>query len=121
MSKIGQKQNQQYRKKPVALLICSKFCCVHVDRALPFTIKGGWEFSTSQSSTTRNQMVSALFGLNTKHREAPMKFQPVCLSTLGNKLLRVSNRLKCSLTIAVDKTATGSLHLPYGMLESIST
>ena len=31
------------------------------------------------------------------------------------------NRLKCSQTIEVDKTATGSLHLPYGMLESIST
>ena len=37
------------KKKPVALLMYRKFSCVRTDRALPLTIKGGWEFSTSQS------------------------------------------------------------------------
>ena len=106
ISKIEQKQNQQYLKKLVALLICSKFCCVHMDRALLFNIIGGWKFSTSLSSTLRSQMVSTSCGLNTKHGEAPMRFQPACLSPLGSKHLRMSNRLKCSQTIAVDKTAS---------------
>ncbi|KAK3786398.1 hypothetical protein RRG08_011714 [Elysia crispata] len=51
-------------------------------------------------------MVSTSCGLNTKHGEAPMRFQPACLSPLGSKHLRMSNRLKCSQTIAVDKTAS---------------
>ena len=66
-------------------------------------------------------MVSASGGPNTKYGEAPMRFQPGCLNTLGNKHLRVSNNLQCSQTLAVDKTATGSLRLPYGMPESTST
>ena len=106
ISKIEQKQNQQYLKKLVALLICSNFCCVHTDGALLFIIIGGWKFSTSLSSTLRSQMVSTSCGLNTKHGEAPMRFQPACLSPLGSKHLRMSNRLKCSQTIAVDKTAS---------------
>ena len=104
ISKIGRMQNQQYlKKKPVALLICSEFCCVHTDRALPLTIKCGWEFSTSQSSAIRSKMVSASCGFNTKYREVPMRFQTTYLSTFGNRHLRVSNKLKCSQTIAVDK------------------
>ena len=51
-------------EKKIALLIYRKFSCVHTDRALPLTIKGGWEFS--QSSAIRSQMVSASCGLNTK-------------------------------------------------------
>ena len=73
-----------------------------------------------------------------------MRFRLASLSTLGSKHLRVSNKLKCSQTIArpryslvvdedvkkptnqtnksqtiaVDKTATGSLRLPYSMPES---
>ena len=90
-------------KKTVALLICREFCCVHTDRALPLTIKCGWEFSTSQSSAIRSKMVSASCGFNTKYREVPMRFQTACLSTFGNRLLRVSNKLKCSQTIAVNK------------------
>ena len=121
ISKI-QKQNQQYpEKKPVALLVYRNFSSVHTDRALPSTRKGGWEFSTSQSSAMRSPMVSASGGPNTKYGEAPMRFRPGCLNTLGNKHLRVSNNLKCSQTLAVDKTATGSLRLPYGMPESAST
>ena len=121
ISKI-QKQNQQYpEKKPVALLVYRNFSSVHTDRALPSTRKGGWEFSTSQSSAMRSPMVSASGGPNTKYGEAPMRFRPGCLNTLGNKHLRVSNNLKCSQTLAVDKTATGSLRLPYGMPESTST
>ena len=97
-------KNQQYlKKKTVALLICTEFCCVHTDRALPLTIKCGWEFSTSQSSAIRSEMVSASCGFNTKYREVPMRFQTACLSTFGNKHQRVSNKLKCSQTIAVDK------------------
>ena len=121
ISKI-QKQNQQYpEKKPVALLVYRNFSSVHTDRALPSTRKGGWEFSTSQSSAMRSPMVSASGGPNTKYGEAPMRFRPGCLNTLGNKHLRVSNNLKCSQTLAVDKTATGSLRLPHGMPESTST
>ena len=51
-------------EKTAALLICSEFCCVHTDRALPLTIKGGWDFPTSQSLTIRSKMVSAQRGLN---------------------------------------------------------
>ena len=121
ISKI-QEQNQQYpEKKPVALLVYRNFSSVHTDRALPSTRKGGWEFSTSQSSAMRSPMVSASGGPNTKYGEAPMRFRPGCLNTLGNKHLRVSNNFKCSQTLAVDKTATGSLRLPYGMPESTST
>ena len=123
ISKI-QKQNQQYpEKNPVALLVYRNFSSVHTDRgrALPSTRKGGWEFSTSQSSAMRSPMVSASGGPNTKYGEAPMRFRPGCLNTLGNKHLRVSNNLKCSQTLALDKTATGSLRLPYGMPESTST
>ena len=109
------------KKKPVALLIYRQFSCVHTDRALPLTIKGGWEFLTSESSAMRSQMVSASCGLKTKNEDAPMRFRPACLSTLGNKHPRVSNKFKCSQTIAVDKIATGSLRLSYGVSESTST
>ena len=113
--------NNTRKKKPVALLVYRNFSSVHTDRALPSTRKGGWEFSTSQSSAMRSPMVSASGGPNTKYGEAPMRFRPGCLNTLGNKHLRVSNNLKCSQTLASDKTATGSLRLPYGMPESTST
>ena len=66
-------------------------------------------------------MVSASCGLSTKYGEAPMRFQLACLSTLGSKFLRVSNKFKCSQTIEVAKTATGPLRLPYGMPESTLT
>ena len=47
-----------------AILIYRKFSCVHTDRTLPLTLKGGWEFT--QSSAVRSQMVSASCGLNKK-------------------------------------------------------
>ena len=108
-------------KKPVALLIYRKFSCVHTDRALPLTIKGGWEFSSSQSSAMRSQMVSASCGQKHEAWRGPNEVSTCLFEYIREQASEGVKKLKCSQTIAVDKTATGSLRLPYGMPESTLT